>query len=32
MDQVVGGVLFLAFLGMLFYSFNRSGGDGGCGV
>jgi hypothetical protein len=32
MDQLVGGVLFLAFLGVLIYNFNRSGGDGGCGV
>jgi hypothetical protein len=33
MDQVVGGLFFLAFLGMLIWNFNRSGGTGGgCGT
>jgi hypothetical protein len=32
MDQLVSSVLFLAFLGILIWNFNRSGGSGGCGV
>jgi hypothetical protein len=32
MEQVIAGLLFLAFGALLFRSFNRSGGDGGCGV